>query len=333
MRNIGAGFVVTLAVGLSTRPAAAQSTPAAEALFDEGRRAMESKDYERACQRFRESNRLDPAVGTLLNLAVCETARAHLATGWELFKSVAEKLGPEDPRRKYVTSELAQIEPRLPKLVFQLAPGAPQDTRVKEGATEFSGAAFGVPLPLDPGAHHFAVDAPGYAAHVVEVELTEGATTTLEIAPGDPVVPSAQPAIATVPTSSGAAPTSSGPPSDAQPSLPFPDRRLYGWIAGGVGIAGVGIGLTTGILALGKKSTVDDGCNDRTRVCSAEAHDAASEGRTLAVVSTVSWVVGVVGLGTGAYFILTSNPKSGTRTSMAPDVLPGGGGLRVNTVW
>jgi hypothetical protein len=313
-----AAAVSALLCALVSRPVSAQSTAAAEALFNEGRHAMDAKDYDTACQRFRESNRLDPAVGTLLNLAVCETTRGRVATAWELFRAVSEKLAPDDQRRGFVTSQLSQIEPRLPHLTLTLAAGAPAETKAREGDAEFVGAAFGVPLPMDPGKHAFVVEAPGREARTVEVELKESQTQSLEIAPGD-ALPEAAPPAATASTA----------PAEGEKPTEGHDTRLIGWIAGGVGIAGLGVGLTTGIMALGKKSTTDEQCSEKLHVCTPEGRDAASSGRTLAVVSTVGWVVGALGVGAGAYFILTSSPKSKTETALVTDVVPGGAGLRV----
>ncbi|NOU28880.1 MAG: hypothetical protein HOO96_13330, partial [Polyangiaceae bacterium] len=44
----------------------------AETLFREGRKALEAGDYAVACAKFAESQRIEPAPGTLLNLAGCE---------------------------------------------------------------------------------------------------------------------------------------------------------------------------------------------------------------------------------------------------------------------
>lgn len=317
LHRLGAVALAAVLASALPRSAVAQSTAAAEALFNEGRSAMESKDYDTACQRFRESNRLDPAVGTLLNLAVCENSRDRVATAWELFRAVAEKLASDDPRRDYVAKQLAQIEPRLPHLVLTLAGGAPADTKAKEGDAEFASAAFGVPLPMDPGKHTFVVDAPGYASRTLDVELDEGKQQNLEIAPG-----AALPARPTEAPASALAPVAAGEGKKGH------DTRLVGFIVGGAGVAGLGVGLSTGIMALGKKSTADADCSNTLKVCTAEGRDAASSGRTLAVVSTVGWIVGALGVGAGAYFILTSSPKSG-QTALATDFGPTGAALRM----
>lgn len=311
---------VALAALLATalpRTASAQSTAAAEALFNDGRNAMEAKDYDTACQRFRESNRLDPAVGTLLNLAVCENSRNRVATAWELFRAVSEKLAGDDPRRDFVGKQLAQIEPRLPHIVLTLAHGAPADTKAREGDAEFANAAFGVPLPMDPGKHTFVVDAPGYETRTVDVELVESKQQNVEISPG-----------AALPATPVKAPSGAVTPLPSDETKKGHDTRMLGFIVGGVGVAGLGVGLTTGLMAVGKKSTTDSQCNGTLQVCSAEGRDAASSGRTLAVVSTVGWIVGALGVGAGAYFILTSSPKGG-QTALATDFGTTGAALRV----
>jgi hypothetical protein len=74
-------ILVRVMLGLSfvTRAASADSA-AAEALFREGRDAAKHGDLETACADFAESQRLDPAPGTLLNLAECEEKLGRVAS-------------------------------------------------------------------------------------------------------------------------------------------------------------------------------------------------------------------------------------------------------------
>src|SRR5450631_2038862 len=91
------GLVASLS--LNARTAHAQDSAAtADALFNDARAAMAAKKFDVACEKFRESDRLDPAVGTLFNLANCEEQQGHLVASWALYRQVLEKLPPDDSR-------------------------------------------------------------------------------------------------------------------------------------------------------------------------------------------------------------------------------------------
>lgn len=318
VRSFCLAGVLPLALLTVARPAFAGNAAAAEALFNQARAAMTAKDYDTACQRFAESNRLDPAVGTLLNMGTCETARGRVATAWELFRAAYEKVAPGDPRREFAKKHADELEPRLPKLTLTLASGAPPDTAAEEGDASYSGAALGVALPIDPGKHTLIVTATGHEPRSMDVELREGQEQSLEIAPGA--------ALETTATTPGATPPSEG---EGEHGAKRKDTRTLGWILGGVGVAGLGVGAITGGLALGKKGITDDECTAATRTCTGRGRDAASAGRTLAAVSTVGWIAGVLGVGAGAYFILTSGPR-GEKTALVTEMGKAGTFVSVN---
>jgi hypothetical protein len=71
----------------------AQNPAAAEALFEQARAAMAAGSYDIACARFRDSDKLDPAVGTRFNLADCEERRGRVATA-----AAYKHLGVTPPR-------------------------------------------------------------------------------------------------------------------------------------------------------------------------------------------------------------------------------------------
>src|SRR5262249_22570772 len=71
---------------LSMRAAHAQPAGAeAEVLFDEGRKEMAAGRLAGACALFEQSQKLEPATTTLLNLADCREKHGELATAWGLF--------------------------------------------------------------------------------------------------------------------------------------------------------------------------------------------------------------------------------------------------------
>ncbi len=171
---------------MSLAPAArAQSgAPAAEALFAQGRAAMAAGDYDTACARYRESDRIDPAVGTKLNLADCEHRRGNLATAWELFQAAEREMTPTDDRLSFAQEQAAALDARVPRLTLRLAAGAPEQTTVRIAYLQVGAAGFGVPLPMNPGRHELVVSAPGYAPQSHTVVLAEGQRREIAIAPG-----------------------------------------------------------------------------------------------------------------------------------------------------
>ena len=303
MKRFGWALAVML---LSASAGAAGRDPAAaEALFRQGREAVTTGDYKLACEKFHESNRLDPAAGTVLNIADCEEKLGHLATAWTLFRQVAEQLPPTDERQGIAKGRAAALEPRLPKLSLRLSPDAPAGAKVYRDGVVLGAASLDTLLPVDPGKHVLAVEAPGHARRELTVTMAEGEKKRVALEAGAVTdQEAATPGVGVSSAGSG--------------------KKTFGYVLGGLGIAGVGVGAVTGIMTLGKKSTVDDNCDAQKR-CNAEGADAADAGRTLGTISGVSFIVGSVALATGAYLVLSSDEKERPTTAL----IPGAGSVSV----
>jgi hypothetical protein len=85
------------------------------------------------------------------------------------------------------------------------------------------------------------------------------------------------------------------------------------YIVGGVGLAGLAVGTVTGILTLGKKSTIDSECPDRA--CSPSGKSAVDSAQTTGLISTIGFGVGLVGLAGGAVLFLTARSPSQPSTT------------------
>jgi hypothetical protein len=291
-------------VVLWTSPAAAQTQgAAAEALFDQGHAAMDKGDYATACLRFRESDRLDPAIGTKLNLGICEEKRGRLATAWDLFRAVVDKADPTDERRAMAQDLAGKLEGRIPKLTIRLADGAPPDTTLREGELVLEGASIGIPLPMDPGKHRFLVTAPGHAERVLEVELRESEQKIVNAEPGPPQTPQA-----------GAGPSTSTTSATEVAARPTGLPTLA-WVAFGVGGAGLTLGVITGLVASGKHSTLEGGCNNTAGTCTPAYANDLEAFHTWRTISTVDYVVGALGVAGGATLWLTTPKSRSTMTA------------------
>src|SRR4051794_31380703 len=109
----------TFASGLLlAAPAFSQARDAAtaEALFRQGREAMDAKDFRTACPKFGESQRLDPAAGTLMNWASCEEQLGKIASAWQRWKEALDALPAKDDRIAFAQQRITEIEKKLPRL-------------------------------------------------------------------------------------------------------------------------------------------------------------------------------------------------------------------------
>ncbi|HEX6764540.1 MAG TPA: tetratricopeptide repeat protein [Polyangiaceae bacterium] len=310
-------LLVSAIAVVATQAVAQSSDPAtAEALFDAGRAAFESGDYDSACAKFAESHRLDPAAGTVINLAACNEQRGRLASAWENWREALSMLRSDDERRPSVEKRKAELEARVPRLEVHLAPGTPPGVVVSRDGVALGSAALGLPLPIDPGPHRIEVTAPGRVVRAYDVKAEEGRSVALVVEPGAALPGQG---VTAPPTSSQGA-SKSEPRKDSGPST----TRIVGYGAAGLGVVAIGVGAATGLLALDRKQTIVDTCDKQgdRYVCPNEGVDAADSGKTLATVSTVATISGLALAATGLVLVLTS-------TSGGPEItatfLPSGG--------
>ena len=118
LRWLRSALVLGVLLGAPQRSFAQKhEPPVAEALFREGKAAMASGDYERACAKFRASEDIESAPGTLFNLAECEEKRGRIATAWTTFGQVLQRLptttndGARSPRGSTTSLPRSRVSP------------------------------------------------------------------------------------------------------------------------------------------------------------------------------------------------------------------------------
>jgi hypothetical protein len=297
-----------LAIAALTFAAAAVGQPAqrdpiaAEALFERGKQLMDQGHTSEACAAFAESDRLDPAGGTLLRLALCREAEGKLASAWLGYLEVVRisKEGTGEPaklqeRIRIAREHLAAIEPRVPKLAITVAPAA----RVEGLAVSANGlprneGTWGVALPVDPGDVVVVAVAPGRREYRTTVRLAEGQQQTVEVPPLPPVVAPAPPA-----------PLPSAPAAQVRTSL----LRPAGVAVGVLGLAAVGVGAYFGVRAIGKWNDANaacpsPACPDPTSV------SLANDAKDAARIADVTIASGAVGIVAGIVMYVLGAPKS-----------------------
>ncbi|CAN95754.1 MULTISPECIES: hypothetical protein [Sorangium] len=334
-----AQLLVALASLSLAAPAAAQDAAAAEELFNRGLADMQAGRYESGCKMLEESERLDPQPGTLFTLAMCESQWGRIATAvTQLGNYLAwvDRMTPalrarQGDRPEAAREERDRLSPRVPRLSLSLQDGAPPGTVVKRDGSTMGPAALGVALPVNPGVHLVSTQAPGGPLWEQTVAIAEGETKALTLEVKEATAPSvpapqapapAQPPAAEAGSRRGAPPPHAVPDEAAAPG----GRRALVYVAGGVGAAGLLAGGILGVLALDKKSVVDEHCGSRIqasdeKACDAIGNKAAQSGGTMALMSTLGFGVGLAGLGAAAVLYWTEPKPAGPATGAAPQWL------------
>ncbi|MEO7327553.1 MAG: tetratricopeptide repeat protein [Minicystis sp.] len=324
---------LTLSIALGNSVASAQPAPAmvAEALFQQGRDLLKQERYAEACPKLAESQRLDPKLGTLLNLAVCNEKLGKIATAWAAYISAAAiaRRDGRSEREDFAREQVALLEKRLARVTLHLK--APQaDLRLRWDDQPMSGAALDTPFPVDPGKHLLTVGAPGKKEWSATVEIPADraqifpvAIPALEAAPEPPKPPTPPPSASTIIVPAGPPPVVEPPPTSSM--------RTVSYAAFGVGGAGLLIGIIAGSVTLSQAGTIRDKCsNDQ---CNADQQGPIDAATTTANVANVGFVFGALGVGTGVVTYLLSRSKSAESAESKPAAIqplvgPGALGLR-----
>lgn len=289
---IAIALASTMAVSVARAEPTGEQRALATALFQEGKALLAAGEAAAACPKLEESQRLDPGIGTLLNVASCHVAIGRTATAWaELHEALAlaERADQRD-RVRFAEERIAELAPRLSHLEVVVA--APHDgLELTLDAAPLARPAWGISIPVDPGTHRVRAAAPGrvtWETTVVVAEPTRSARVEvppLALAPAPPAPPPPAPPPAVEPAR---------PPPPAAPAPPPPAPALspsvvVGWTSAALGVVGLAIGTGAAAVAFDRDSESDDLCNPD---CDERGYALNQEAGTAADVSTASFLVG-----------------------------------------
>lgn len=295
---------------------------AAEALFDQGKDLMRAGKFDDACPKFAESQRLDPGVGTLLGLAECYERTGRIASAWATFReasALARVSG--DARRDGIAQQRSRrLEPDLPRLVVVAAPPDGVELSVTDGSSPVAKAAWGAPLPVDPGEHVIRASAPGRREWTAAVRIERGETKTVQV-----------PELEKVPEPETVAPRPIEPtplpatePSTPMPSAPADRRSLSPLTLGAfaAGVVGLGVGAVFGLTSLDKTSELEAVCKP---MCPPDRSSDLDAARTEAWISNIGFGVAVVGIAVGTVSLFRDRARpSARRRDVTPTVASDG---------
>jgi serine/threonine-protein kinase len=287
---------------------------------------MTEGKHAEACPKLEESQRIDPGMGTLFNLAVCYEAIGRTASAWVAFRDVAgQALGAGQAQRESTArARAAALEPKLMRLRISVPAGA--NVEIKRDGVLVGPALWGTALPLDAGPHKVTVSAPGKEPWETTVKLEQpGGTVNVDVptaladARVAPQVPPPGPRV---------------PAPDDKPSRPW--QLPLGVTLTVVGAGGLGAGIGLGFMAKSAFDASNQGnCNKTTNVCNkaglSQRSDAVSKGNigtgvgaaggALAAAGVVIWITAPS---------RATPPRSGSAFAPALGIGPSGVALRAS---
>jgi hypothetical protein len=307
---------VSLPAAAHAEAGAAQKA-AAESLFDDGLKAMKSGHFSEACPKLEESERIDPAIGTLLYLGECYEKTGRTASAWATFReaaSAAQAQG-ETERTRVAATRADRLQPSLSKLTLKVAPETAQlaSLRVMRDNVPVAKTLFGVAIPVDPGKYRIVASADGYQSHEAEIEVSaNGDSKTLEIpalavSTSAPVGPLSAPIAANASTQ----PSPVSPANADVGSKPAGGTglRTAAYVTGALGIVGLGVGSYFGLRAISKNNDAKDHCPSGNACDDPQGESLTDDAQSAAVVSNIAFAAGAALAVTGVVLYLTSSPK------------------------
>jgi hypothetical protein len=298
------GIAVTALAATPCADAATADEVRAEALFRDGMQKFDAGLVAAACAAFTESLRLDPKLGTLLNLALCHEKQGKVATAWLEYNTGAAwaTQNGQKERREFANGHALTLEGQLSRVLLQLPP-ARELSSVEVDGEPLPEPRWYLPMYLDAGEHVIAVSAPGKQRRTVKVVV--------------PREPSAQ--LIPIPTLLDT-PTDPGPPKTKTPSAAGAreagsTQRAAGLVVGGIGIAGIAAGAVFGILTVNKRDDAAAHCAGSA--CDAQGVQSHDDAQSLGLVSTLGFGLGAAALVTGAVLYFTA-PRGGVQATLGP---------------
>jgi hypothetical protein len=217
---------------------------------------------------------------------------------------------------------LDAVEKNLPSVVLsaKTSAGTPVvDARVSVDGQPFATKLDGEALAINPGTHTFHFESPAGATHDELVVVNEGGKNQVIAVVLGGAAPAPQPAA--VPQGPGGG-TATGESSSS--------LKTWGWVIGGVGVAGLAVGAVFGVVAINDKSHAycdsDNFCDPGT----------TSAIKSAALVSDVGWIAGGLLTAGGLGLVLFApSGQSGAQTGVrvSPLVAAGAGGVSLSRSW
>ena len=305
------GTLAALAIALLASSLARAQTPPTDAhtradqLFDEGRALMQNGDFDAACPKFQESQRLDPALGTLFNIGLCVEGMGKLKSALDIWRdALAQSQAANEPKRVATAQQhITALEPRVPTIVLTVVEPAP-GLRVDLGDHELARASWGQAVQVDPGNVVVTATAPDRIVYTTTLIVREQDHLTIDL-----------PRL-------GYAHAAEPPPHRGH-------ALAYGLGAGGAGAVAVAVVLGVTARSKYEQAFTDGHCDRATLGCDGPGQAATDAARSRGNVATIVGAVGLAAIAAGAVVYVIGRGDEHPAAALAPTIGPDGAGLAI----
>jgi hypothetical protein len=282
---------------------------------------FDAKRYSQAKEKFQRAYDTAKLPRLAVWLAKTNEKLGNLVSAYELYRQASSLEKSElwvgtvqQQAQEEARKLLAALQPRIPKLAIHVEGADPSAVTVKVDDVIVPNTLLGVERYADPGQRRVVGQ---LGAQVVEQSLllAEGGKeqVVLRFKPN---------AVAATDKPSESRATSSTNSTEAKSSGSW--QKTAGWVAIGVGTAGLVLGVTTGIMVATRARELKDNCPEAR--CEPDYWSKVDTFETLRKASVAGFIVGGVGAAAGITLLLTS-PKQATPT-VGVWFMPNGAGVR-----
>jgi hypothetical protein len=271
---------------------------------EEGRRAFaagvillqdpDGPKFDEAIVQFHRAYEMVGSWKILGNLGLCALKLERDGEAIEAYEKYLEggknEILPDE--RVQVERDLVALRAQVSPIMLQLPPGGGSivdersDARGTKIINRYTATTSEIRLGLHPGAHLITVrNVAGQAKWEAALEPGRSVTHRFEVDVAPPPSP-----ISPLPAAQSHSST----------------NATIGYVVGGLGVAGIGVGSVFGLTALSKKRARDEVCSNGT-CTDPKGPELDDQARRAATISTIGMGVGLAGVGVGAWLLLSKS--------------------------
>ncbi len=268
-----------------------------DAAFEEGLKLKDAGKLDKACDKFKEALSYNPnAVGTMLNVAVCDEQTGHIASAYKRFKEARDRGREQNlgEQVKLAEQHIATLEPDMPYLAIAFAETT-DDTKLLVNDEDIPVKDAGG-IPVDPGPVTVVVTRPGHVPYEAKLTIEKKEHKAVAV------------------------------PRLGLPITVSNKKRVGGEVVTAIGGVAIGTGVVMGIIARSRYNDQFSGssphCSKSTKICDPIGYKATTDALNLGDYGTIVGIAGVIVAGFGGYLWLSGahQEKHPSAVTVVPDL-------------